>query len=97
MLPHLLRDVSAFGYVLPTTGRTPDLHRLETCTAGRTIKKDISDRYSIRNVFEISRIYTGDILFPLQPVQCAFLLKPRKIILPQRLVEHNGRRIAQVQ
>ena len=28
----------AFGYVLPTTGRTPDLHRLETCAAGRTLK-----------------------------------------------------------
>ncbi|WP_373237991.1 hypothetical protein, partial [Hungatella hathewayi] len=28
----------AFGYILPTTGRIPDLHRLETCAAGRTKK-----------------------------------------------------------
>ena len=33
---HLTMDTLAFGYVLPTTGRTPDLHRLETCAAGRT-------------------------------------------------------------
>ncbi|WP_347062584.1 hypothetical protein, partial [Hungatella hathewayi] len=25
-------------YILPTTGRIPDLHRLETCAAGRTHK-----------------------------------------------------------
>ena len=31
-------DTLAFGYVLPTPGRTPDLHRLETCAAGRTRK-----------------------------------------------------------
>ena len=36
---HLTMDTLAFGYVLPTTGRTPDLHRLETCAAGRTTKK----------------------------------------------------------
>ena len=30
----------AFGYILPTTGRIPDFHRLETCAAGRT-EKDI--------------------------------------------------------
>ena len=29
-------DTLAFGYILPTTGRIPDLHRLETCAAGRT-------------------------------------------------------------
>ena len=28
----------AFGYILPTTGRIPDFHRLETCAAGRTEK-----------------------------------------------------------
>ena len=33
---HLTMDTLAFGYVLPTTGRAPDLHRLETCAAGRT-------------------------------------------------------------
>jgi len=32
-------DTLAFGYILPTTGRIPDLHRLETCAAGRTYKK----------------------------------------------------------
>ncbi|MDU4972997.1 MAG: hypothetical protein E6X19_09835, partial [Hungatella hathewayi] len=31
-------DTLAFGYILPTTGRIPDLHRLETCAAGRTNK-----------------------------------------------------------
>lgn len=37
---HLAMDTLAFGYILPTTGRIPDLHRLETCAAGRThIKK----------------------------------------------------------
>ncbi|EFC97283.1 hypothetical protein CLOSTHATH_04518 [Hungatella hathewayi DSM 13479] len=32
-------DTLAFGYILPTTGRIPDLHRLETCAAGRTNHK----------------------------------------------------------
>ncbi|MGI6003265.1 MAG: hypothetical protein ACOX74_06490, partial [Lachnospiraceae bacterium] len=36
---HLTVNTLAFGYVLPTTGRTPDLHRLETCAARRTLKK----------------------------------------------------------
>ena len=27
-------DTFAFDYILPTTGRIPDLHRLETCAAG---------------------------------------------------------------
>ena len=31
-------DTLAFGYILPTTGRIPDFHRLETCAAGRTVK-----------------------------------------------------------
>ena len=34
-------DTLAFGYVLPTTGRTPDLHRLETCAAGRTERGEL--------------------------------------------------------
>ena len=34
-------DTLAFGYILPTTGRIPDLHRLETCAAGRTIQKTL--------------------------------------------------------
>ena len=29
----------AFGYILPTTGRIPDFHRLETCAAGRTAER----------------------------------------------------------
>jgi len=33
---HLTMDTLAFGYILPTTGRIPDFHRLETCAAGRT-------------------------------------------------------------
>ena len=40
---HLTMDTLAFGYVLPTTGRTPDLHRLETCAAGRKRKLRSAD------------------------------------------------------
>ena len=29
----------AFGYILPTTGRIPDFHRLETCAAGALAKQ----------------------------------------------------------
>ena len=36
-------DTLAFGYILPTTGRIPDFHRLETCAAGRT--KNLSFLY----------------------------------------------------
>jgi hypothetical protein len=36
---HLAMDTLAFGYVLPTTGRTLDFHQLETCAAGRTTMK----------------------------------------------------------
>lgn len=32
-------DTLAFDYILPTTRRIPDLHRLETCAAGRTKTK----------------------------------------------------------
>lgn len=35
---HLTVDTLAFGYILPTTGRIPDFHRLETCAARRTFK-----------------------------------------------------------
>ncbi|MBR2214854.1 MAG: hypothetical protein IJ849_03725, partial [Selenomonadaceae bacterium] len=35
---HLTMDTLALGYILPTTGRIPDLHRLEMCAAGRTQK-----------------------------------------------------------
>ena len=35
---HLTMGTLAFGYILPTTGRIPDFHRLETCAAGRTYK-----------------------------------------------------------
>ncbi|EFC97328.1 hypothetical protein CLOSTHATH_04472 [Hungatella hathewayi DSM 13479] len=40
-------DTLAFGYILPTTGRIPDLHRLETCAAGRTIKRRWSGRFTL--------------------------------------------------
>ena len=36
---HLTMNTLAFGYILPTTGRIPDFHRLETCAAGRTKKE----------------------------------------------------------
>ena len=40
-------DTLAFGYILPTTGRIPDFHRLETCAAGRT-NKNLGDTISPR-------------------------------------------------
>ena len=36
---HLTMDTLAFGYILPTTGRIRDFNPLETCAAGRTIKR----------------------------------------------------------
>lgn len=36
---YLAADTLAFSYALPTTGRTPDLHRLETCAIRRTMKQ----------------------------------------------------------
>ena len=36
---HLAMDTLTFGYILPTTGRIRDLHPLETCAAGRTLKQ----------------------------------------------------------
>ena len=36
----LTMDTLDFGYILPTTGRIPDLHRLETCAARRTTQKN---------------------------------------------------------
>ena len=36
---HLTMNTLAFGYILPSTGRIPDLHRLETCAARRTIEQ----------------------------------------------------------
>ncbi|MCQ4838264.1 hypothetical protein NE556_24395, partial [[Clostridium] symbiosum] len=36
---HLTMNTLAFSYILPTTGRIPDFHRLETCAAGRTNKE----------------------------------------------------------
>ena len=46
---HLTMDTLAFGYVLPTTGRTPDLHRLETCAARRTtrLRSEVSFRLPV--------------------------------------------------
>ena len=38
---HLAMDTLTFGYILPTTGRIRDLHPLETCAAGRTMRKAI--------------------------------------------------------
>ena len=49
---HLTMDTLAFGYVLPTTGRTPDLHRLETCAAGRTTnrnRRDLTRRFQTKH------------------------------------------------
>ena len=39
-------DTLAFGYILPTTGRIPDLHWLETCAAGRTMKCRMQRAYN---------------------------------------------------
>ena len=44
-------DTLAFGYILPTTGRIPDLHRLETCAAGRTRNNKRSRFFLLRLLF----------------------------------------------
>ncbi|MCI7099032.1 MAG: hypothetical protein MR966_09070, partial [Lachnospiraceae bacterium] len=41
---HLTMNTLAFGYILPTTGWIPDFHRLETCTAGRTVSEKKSPK-----------------------------------------------------
>ena len=45
---HLAMDTLTFGYILPTTGRIRDLHPLETCAAGRTLKN--SERLPVGNL-----------------------------------------------
>ena len=55
---HLTMDTLAAGYILPTTGRIPDLHRLETCAAGRTHTKktmssDLSENIAFSNFHEV--------------------------------------------
>ena len=42
---HLTMDTLAFGYILPTTRRIRDLHPLETCAAGRTLKNGVYNPY----------------------------------------------------
>ena len=42
----LTADTLAFGYTLPTTGRVRDFHPLETCAAGRTLKKEAAQTVS---------------------------------------------------
>ena len=53
---HLTMNTLAFGYILPTTGRIPDFHRLETCAAGRTEKKALR-LYRSAFAFLISVVY----------------------------------------
>ena len=54
---HLTMDTLAFGYILPTTGWIRDFNPLETCAAGRTIKKNpdhsgfFFDLHLINNTF----------------------------------------------
>ena len=60
-------DTLAFGYILPTTGRIPDLHRLETCAAGRTKKRQISVRENWRA--KNSHYYT-ELHGTIMPMQC---------------------------
>ena len=52
---HLAMDTLTFGYILPTTGRIRDLHPLETCAAGRTLKNSsaaacINNSYTQRHL-----------------------------------------------
>ena len=51
---HLTTDTLAFGCILPTTGRIPDFHRLETCAAERTMKRGPPKRSSVCLLFPIS-------------------------------------------
>ena len=50
-------DTLAFGYILPTPGRIPDFHRLETC-ARRAHHEKIcrrEEQFSLRQMY----YYTG--------------------------------------
>ncbi len=54
---HLAMDTLTFGYILPTTGRIRDLHPLETCAAGRTLKKeDLHKADPLKDAESISRL-----------------------------------------
>ena len=69
---HLAMDTLAFGYILPTTGRIRDFHPLETCAAGRTIKKRMGHEMPhplfLSNVHE--RIRTSDLPLRSSPEFC---------------------------
>ena len=80
---HLTMDTLAFGYVLPTTGRTPDLHRLETCAAGRTRKAEPVNSLVLLVIPDLLFKGIGDIhLFPFKILlrYHIFFLKPDRVI-----------------
>ena len=62
-------DTLAFGYILPTTGRIPDFHRLETCAAGRTEKEQLTHRNGCQLLFHFIQTFyrllrrPGSVLF----------------------------------
>ncbi|MEG2151624.1 MAG: hypothetical protein RRY36_10470, partial [Bacteroidaceae bacterium] len=54
-------DTLAFGYILPTTGWIPDLHRLETCAARRTYKEGVEN--VSRETFSTPSLYHNILSF----------------------------------
>ncbi|MCI1352721.1 MAG: hypothetical protein LKG90_09955, partial [Lachnospiraceae bacterium] len=48
---HLTMDTLAFSYVLPTTGRTPDLHRLEN------VRRRAHHREKRRHIFHVPAFF----------------------------------------
>ena len=66
---HLTMDTLAFGYILPTTGRIRDLHPLETCAAGRTLRK--RDRLP-RSLFLFRAVYCSLLSLHFQKPQQHF-------------------------
>ena len=71
---HLTMDTLAFGYILPTTGWIRDFNPLETCAAGRTIKKS---RYSVSYLlFYLSLILNNFLIFLPLALWMSYLLIP---------------------
>lgn len=74
-------DTLAFDYILPTTRRIPDLHRLETCAAGRTQKQhpvyfEKKIHRVLFDVFHVNEIHSSffDVWFSYGLIPTTFLV-----------------------
>ena len=76
-------DTLAFGYILPAVGRIRDLHPLETCAAGRTIRNSLyTAMYRLLFLFSIRiPLILFYPYFRYPPEQPEFL--PKQLILQQ--------------